>query len=127
MRVRGYRPFQPVAPTVPSDVLWQDWIMSKQLFDNASGSFKRDPPDNRIHGFAQGQLLSQPMMTASSSQHSLALNADVIADILAGTHAMPSWKACQVEGTGWTGTAEENIQKYISSIGVQINGIDIAN
>ncbi|KAF8338519.1 hypothetical protein F5887DRAFT_982643 [Amanita rubescens] len=59
------------------------------------------------------------MMTASSSQHTLALNADVIADILAATRAMPSWKACQVEGTDWTGTAEENIQKYISSIGVQ--------
>jgi len=32
---------------------------------------------------------------------------------------MPSWKACEVEGTSWTGTAEENIQKYISSIGAQ--------
>jgi len=49
----------------------------------------------------------------------LALNPDVIADILAATRAMPSWKACQMEGTGWTGTAEENIQKYVSSIGVQ--------
>jgi hypothetical protein len=32
---------------------------------------------------------------------------------------MPSWKACQVEGTSWTGTAQENIQKYVSSIGVE--------
>jgi len=33
--------------------------------------------------------------------------------------AMLSWKACQVEGTSWTGMAEENILKYVSSIGAQ--------
>jgi hypothetical protein len=46
------------------------------------------------------------------------MNADVIAEILTATHAMPSWKACQVDGTSWTGTAQENIEKYVSSIGV---------
>lgn len=49
----------------------------------------------------------------------LELNADVVGDILAATYAMPSWKACQMEGTRWTGTGEENIKKYVSSIGVQ--------
>jgi hypothetical protein len=118
MRVRGFHPFQPVLPPVPNDILWQDWILSEQVFDDASDSFKNDPPPgNDIYEPAQLQLPSQP--TASSSQRTLALNADVIADILAATRAMPSWKACQIEGTGWTGTAEENIQKYISSIGVQ--------
>jgi len=34
---------------------------------------------------------------------------------------MPSWKACQMDGTSWAGTAEENIQKYVSSIGVEDN------
>lgn len=107
LRVRGFHPFQPVNPTVPNDVLWQDWILSKQVFDHASGTFKHNPPpDDHTHGSAQLQLPSQPMMTASSSQHTLALNADVIADILAATRAAPLWKACQVEGT-----AEENIQK----------------
>jgi hypothetical protein len=46
------------------------------------------------------------------------LNADVITDILTATCAMLSWKACQIEGMSWTGTAEENIQKY-ASIGTQ--------
>jgi hypothetical protein len=46
---------------------------------------------------------------ASSSQGTLALDAEVIADILAVTLAMPSWKACQVEGTSWIGTAEGNM------------------
>ncbi|KIL62167.1 hypothetical protein M378DRAFT_81621 [Amanita muscaria Koide BX008] len=120
MRVRGFHPFQPVAPTVPDDILWQDWISSGQVFDNASNSFKHDSlPPNDNDRSAEAQLPFHPMTTASSSQRTLALNADVIADILAATRAMPSWKACEVEGTSWTGTAEENIQKYISSIGAQ--------
>jgi hypothetical protein len=59
------------------------------------------------------------MTTAPSGQRTLALNANIIDDIFAATRAMPSWKACEVEGTSWTGTAEENIQKYISSIVAQ--------
>jgi len=38
----------------------------------------------------------------------------VIADMQATTHAMPSWKACELEGTSWTGTAEQSIEKYCS-------------
>ena len=120
IRVRGFHPFQPVAPTVPDDILWQDWILSGQVFDNTSNSFKRDSlPPNDNGRSAEAQLPFHPMTTAPSSQRTLALNADIIADILAATRAMPSWKACEVEGTSWTGTAEENIQKYISSIGAQ--------
>jgi len=122
MRVRGFHPFQPVVPTVPDDIPWQDWILSDHVFDNASGSFKRDCPSPNSFS-AQAQLPFYPTTTsgdgASSSQRTVALNADVIADILAATRAMPSWKACQVEGTSWTGTVEENIQKYVSSIGTQ--------
>jgi len=47
------------------------------------------------------------------------LNANAITDILTVTRAMPSWKACQLENTSWKGTAEENIQKYVSLIGVE--------
>ncbi|KIM88871.1 hypothetical protein PILCRDRAFT_243289 [Piloderma croceum F 1598] len=117
MRVRGFHPFQPVVPTIPDDIPWQDWILLNHVFDNASDSFKRGrPPSNSVS--AQAQLPFHPTTTrtdgASSSQRTLALNADVIADILAATRAMPSWKACQIEGTSWTGTAEENIQKYAS-------------
>jgi hypothetical protein len=124
MRVRGFHPFQPIDPTIPDNIPWQDWILSDHVFDNTSDSFKRDrPPPNRNSSVsAQTQLPFHPTTTspdgASSSQRTLALNADVIADILAATHAMPSWKACQVEGTSWSGTAEENIEKYVSSIGV---------
>jgi hypothetical protein len=51
--------------------------------------------------------------SGSGTRH-LELNEKVIADILAATHAMPSWKECEMEGTSWTGTAEENKQKYLS-------------
>jgi hypothetical protein len=120
MRVRGFHPFQSVRPIVPDDISWQDWISSEQVFDDASDSFNHDrPPPNNDNGSAQAQLPIEPGTMPSSGQHTLALNSDVIADILAATHAMPSWKACQIEGTSWTGTAEENIEKYISSIGAQ--------
>ena len=55
----------------------------------------------------------------ASTRRVVAMNADVVSDILAATYAIPSWKACQMEGTRWTGTGEENIKKYVSSIGVQ--------
>ena len=49
---------------------------------------------------------------------SLALNQDVILEILVASRAMPSWKACVVEGTSWEGSAIENIEKYVKTIGV---------
>jgi hypothetical protein len=100
MRVRGCHPFQPVVSTIPDDIPWQDWILSNHMIDNASNSFKRDRLPNHNNFSAQAQLPFDPTMTsadgASSSQRTLALNADVIADILAATRVMPSWKACQV-------------------------------
>lgn len=55
--------------------------------------------------------------TASTSlgTRKLELNPGVIADILAATHAMPSWEACQMENTNWSGTTDE----YILSIGIE--------
>lgn len=50
--------------------------------------------------------------------HKVQFNSGVIADILAATHAMPSWKACQMENTSWSGTTDENIQRDVSSIGM---------
>ena len=55
----------------------------------------------------------------ASTRRVVAMNADVVSDILATTYAMPSWKACQMEGTRWTSTGEEKIKKYVSSIGAQ--------
>ena len=127
MRVRGFHPFQPISPTIPIDNPWQDWILSGGVLSDSSRSFKREcPPPNRgISTSAASQLQIQTTSTnaggAPPDTRTLELNADIIAEILAATHAMPSWKACQMDGTSWAGTAEENIQKYVSSIGVEDN------
>ena len=126
MRVRGHNPFAPVVHNLPDDILWQDWILLDGVFNNITGSFNRNkPPRNRDSSnsaSAQAQLQFQPTtMNAgdTSTGRVVEMNADVISNILADSRAMPSWKACQMEGTSWTGTGEENIEKYVSSIGVQ--------
>ncbi|KAI0251666.1 hypothetical protein BJV78DRAFT_1275273 [Lactifluus subvellereus] len=108
MRVRGFHPFEPIEPTMPNEVPWQDWIYSDCVFDSMSGSFKRDRP--RGNPSNDTSLQQQPHAgEASSGGRKLELNADIITDILAATHVMPSW----------AGTAEENIQMCVSSIDVE--------
>ncbi|KAF5383011.1 hypothetical protein D9615_004888 [Tricholomella constricta] len=121
MRVRGFHPFAPLRPDMPINPAWQDWISSSGVFDNTTNSFIREQPSlNRNRDVtAQSQIPSTMANTGDmASDGGLAYDSNVIEEILAVTRAMPSWKACQVEGTPWTGTAEENIQKYISHIGV---------
>ena len=125
MRVRAFHPFQPDAPAISHDLSWQDWISSDGFFDDISGSFNHAaPPENGNDNkgspaSAQTQVPTTGGGGRSAVGLALELNLDVIAEILSATRAMPSWKACQMEGTSWTGTAEENIQKYVSSIGVE--------
>ncbi|KAH9990042.1 hypothetical protein BJV77DRAFT_1126134 [Russula vinacea] len=54
--------------------------------------------------------------SSKSGTYKLELNDEVIAEILAVSRTLPSWKACQIEGTSWTGTAEENTDKYLSIV-----------
>jgi len=123
MRVRGFHPFEPISPAISHDLSWQDWISLGGVFDDTTGSFNRSPlPDNgngNNGDSAQPQLPLTSAAGGSSVGLTLELNSDVIAEILSVTRAMPSWKACQMEGTSWTGTAKENIEKYVSSIGVE--------
>jgi hypothetical protein len=122
MRVRGFQPFQPVTPSIPHDLSWQDWISSGGVFDDTSGSFNRASPPKNANDDNGGSAQTQLPTSAggiSSVGHALNLNSHVVAEILSVTHAMPSWKACQMEGTDWTGTTEDNIQKYVSSIGLE--------
>ncbi|KAF9482684.1 hypothetical protein BDN70DRAFT_929792 [Pholiota conissans] len=109
MRVREFHPFDPVEPAMSTDYPWQDWILSDGNEDNG----------NNISAQSLPQFQPTRMNTGDTSGgHRLALNADVVADILAAIREMSSWKACKIEGTSWAGTAEENIGKYISSIGI---------
>ncbi|KAI0251663.1 hypothetical protein BJV78DRAFT_1209733 [Lactifluus subvellereus] len=109
MRVRGFHPFEPTEPTIPEEVLWQDWISSDGVFDSALGSFKRDRPRGNPNNNTSSQ--QQPQCEVSSGGRKLEPNAN----------------ACQMEGTSWAGTAEENIQTYVSSIGVEESDPNIAH
>ena len=117
MRVRGFHPFHDTSPDLPDDsaINWQDWIMTSGAWDNSKNQFHR----HALHG--NPGLPQIPLMTpinasggSASGIRRLDLNEKVISDILAATHTMPSWKECEVEGTRWTGTAEQNKEKYLS-------------
>jgi hypothetical protein len=106
------------------DIVWQDWV-TDDIFDNVSGGFHRKRlPVNRNDRVAEQRLQFQQFQgttsggdtSPKSGRRKLDLNNDVIADILAATRNMPSWKACQIEGISWTGTAEENTDKYLSIV-----------
>lgn len=141
MRVRGFHPFSNPQAELPEEVVaWQDWITPDILqADGQSASFfkRKATPKERAPLDAQGSsreltsggqtpsLIPPGTIVAlggtdtsatasgpSSSKNILTLNNDVIAEILAASREMPSWKACEMEGTDWSGTAEENIEKY---------------
>lgn len=122
MRVRGFHPFQPTSLYVADNPPWQQWILSDGVFDEARHEFIRH--GNNISSQPQPRYQARTTGTAAKSGQASGstlapLDADIIADILAATHAMPSCRACQMEGMNWSGTAEESIQTYISSIGAQ--------
>ncbi|KAF5383173.1 hypothetical protein D9615_004890 [Tricholomella constricta] len=118
LRVRGFHPFTPLRPDMPINPAWQDWISSSGVFDNTTNSFLRERPPPSCNSDVTAQPQIQPAMANMGDVSPLAYDSKIIEEILAATRAMPSWKACQVEGTPWTGTAEENIEKYNSDIGV---------
>jgi len=116
MRVRGFHPFQPVNPDIGLAYPFQEWIVAGDLFDEASSSFKHNTSDAQ-HNPSEGsdtemEVPTTPPQDGGASDSLPALNRNNIADILAATYSLPSWKACVVDGTSWNGTAEENIQRY---------------
>jgi hypothetical protein len=110
MRVRGYHPFQPVSPIIFYDMPWQDWITSDGVYDETSGSFKRAPPPGNGNDDIGGSGTTSASDTGSSADLKVELNSDVIAEILSATRTTSSWRACQLEGSSWTGTAEEDTE-----------------
>jgi hypothetical protein len=126
MKVRSFNPFQPTEVEVEDDIPWQDWVYSDGVLDSTSGLLKRDPPvrKGKERTYIPEQPKLQPTTTTSTGETpgkiSLALNDKVIADILAASRKMPSWKACQIEGTSWAGTAEENTQSIFPLSGLNL-------
>jgi hypothetical protein len=77
---------------------WQDWVKTDGVLDNTGSHFHR----HRLHNRGAPELPQMPQMpsmTTSGGDESpacgtrpLELNEKVIADIVAATRAMPSWK-----------------------------------
>lgn len=117
MRVRGRYPFASISPPIPSNPPFQDWIATSGVFNPTTMSFIRAKPRNNNNNNNNGghnnnnNTVLQPM--TGVSQSGLVLNGDVIHEIIQATREMDLWKACQIEGTDWSGTGEENIRKYI--------------
>ncbi|KAL5478629.1 hypothetical protein ACEPAI_2814 [Sanghuangporus weigelae] len=125
MRVREFHPFQDPNVVLPDDdPAWQDWILSDGVLNTSTGFLNRATPitssDSAVYlGPQQTQHSTNNPGDPSSGRHVLTLNADDINEILQATWKSESWKACQMEGTSWNGTAAENIHKYISTIGTE--------
>ena len=124
MLVRGLNLFQTI-PNMPDDLVWQDWVLTDGIFDSVSGGFHRNGPPASLNNRVSEQKLQLQQSqgatsggdtSSKSGTYKLELNDEVIAEILAASRTLPSWKACQIEGTSWTGTAEENTDKYLSIV-----------
>ena len=72
--------------------------------------FKRSKPLYNSNNTTSAQVEPRTRNAggAPSNRRILALNADVVDDILAATYASPSWKASQMEGTSWAGTGRKS-------------------
>ena len=119
MRVRGYHPFHDTTPELPDTIDLQGWITTRGVLDNTESHFLKHIPGSgpglpQMPSMTGGWPTSEGAGPSTSGTQTLELNEKVIADILAATLASPSWKACVIEGTSRTGSAEENKQKYLS-------------
>ena len=123
MRVRSFHPFRPVDHEIQDDIPWQDWIVSDGVVDS-SGAFKRSRPPGQPYG--QYPSAGTDAGGTSSGRKLAPLDDSLIAEILAVRRASATWKACVAEGTSWAGTAEENIEKYVSTVGVDPDMYDPA-
>ena len=119
MRVRGYHPFHDTTPELPDTIDLQGWITTKGVLDNTESHFlEYIAARMSAMTFSLSSRVCVPLVDGPAP--SLVGQPPVIDGIcgspgpLPGTRASPSWKACVIEGTSWTGSAEENKQKYLS-------------
>jgi hypothetical protein len=114
MRVRGFHPFfNSDLSDEELEVHWQDWIQSRGVLSDdkaPNGQYFKRNSDGPMSLSNQSSLST----VMGSGGGRMALNNDVIAEILAATRAMPSWKACELENTSWVGTADDNIKRYMA-------------
>ncbi|KAH9946371.1 uncharacterized protein BXZ73DRAFT_86508 [Epithele typhae] len=113
-RVRGRHPFHNPTPDCPGDTIeWAAWILP----------VARCVPtvDWQAISTATSPMASPPSggVSESSTSRPLPHINDALADILAAQRKMPTWRACVAENTSWDGTADENVQKYVATVGLE--------
>jgi hypothetical protein len=119
---RGRNFFQPTADLEVTSS-WQDWLLNHGVVnEKADGTFnfnRNQEAPAPGHGFRQSTRLQESSTTAGPSGSQTVLmppTDDLVEELLASQHTMPSWKAWQREGMDWEGTAEE---KYVENVGVK--------
>jgi hypothetical protein len=116
MRVRGFHPFQPVQPSnIPDNLTFVDWIDAEDLWDADKGCCNREKPPRE--GSARKNE-NGPTFKVRGRKRALGVERQRHCrnSYCYARHAVVEG---QLKNTSWEGTAEENIQKYVSSIGVE--------
>jgi hypothetical protein len=111
---------------------WQEWMLNEGVAneeDNGSFTFNHEAS---ILGPPAGQSLNAQMSptthwqvasTSGSQTVIMPPTADLVEELMAYQHTMPSWKvwaAWQREAMDSEGTVEENTQKYVENISVEL-------
>jgi hypothetical protein len=122
--VHGRNFYQPT-PNLKVTNDFQDWVINEGMVNEGDGqsfSFKRKAPTSGPAGQSLNVQMSPTTQVASASGSRIVImppTADLVEELVAYQHTMPSWKMCQREAMGWEGTAEENMKKYVENIGVE--------
>ncbi|KAJ7481585.1 hypothetical protein FB451DRAFT_1236497 [Mycena latifolia] len=127
-RVRGFNPFSETTVTI-SELTWQDWVVTGGIWDEQNNEFRREPPptapfQNLPPPPALPSDPHQPSPAAGNGFTIGPMDETTIERILAATWKSASWRACQMEGTSWAGTAEENIETYRQLMGGELGSGD---
>jgi hypothetical protein len=90
--------------------------------DDGSFSFNHEAPTSDPPAGQPLKVQMSPATQVASTSRTVITppTADLVEELMAVQHTMPSWKALQREAMGWEGTAEENMKKYVKNIGVEL-------
>ncbi|KAF8967442.1 hypothetical protein BDZ97DRAFT_1656355 [Flammula alnicola] len=125
MRVRGRWPFL-LDRDIAEDPESMDWLLASGgggVAVEDTSPTRTAAPSNILaaSGISSGGIeVRDPVdpidptasQTAKPGRIRISLDSSTIEQILAASRASASWKVCEIEGTSWEGTADENARKY---------------
>jgi hypothetical protein len=132
-RVRGRWPFMGDRP-ISFPILDADWIIQRQNQQSVQGAPPSlAPPCQESTGItlpsasnpggSSGSGLAAYITGPSGEQYILLTNPfsspAALEEEVKALHQTPTWKQCIIENTSWEGTGTENINRYLSTVGVE--------